>query len=243
MKGGVIALPKRKQESFGLNVTPDKNKTCPDCGKEIKGFTQTYAICPGCGRSYHEDCYLKGRTEVPSNVVLLIFPKLRVALIYGAKQYLRFSPGGHVDGTMDQREAFISRLSDRELLERSKEVVCHNCHARMKELAFRGAADLERAGRYEEAAAMFDYFELTAEAGHMRKKDKVQVVKNISIDLNQLLDRLKTGGLVSVYKCPNCSASIKISGTTSVQKLSKCEYCGTVLQTDDLVKFIQDILS
>ena len=77
----------------------------------------------------------------------------------------------------------------------------------------------------------------------MRKKDKVQIVKNISIDLNQLLDKLKTGGLMTVYKCPNCSANIKISGTTSVQKLSKCEYCGTILQTDDLVKFIQDILS
>jgi len=45
-----------------------------------------------------------------------------------------------------------------------------------------------------------------------------------------------------VYKCPNCGGSIKISGTTSVDRLSKWEYCGTVLQTDDVVKFIQDVL-
>ena len=232
-------MPKRKQETFGLNASPEKNKVCPACDKEIHGFSQTYAICPGCGRSYHEDCYLKGRVTVPTNTVLLIFPYTRDGLVYGAKQYLR----KWMSGSIEQRDVFISRLTERELLERSKETVCQKCYARMKELAFKGAADLEKAGRYEDAAVLFDQFGMTAEAGQMRKKDKVQIVKNISIDLIQLLDKLKTGGLMTVYKCPNCSANIKISGTTSVQKLSKCEYCGTILQTDDLVKFIQDILS
>jgi len=73
---------------------------------------------------------------------------------------------------------------------------------------------------------------------------KIQLdVRNGSVDVNQLLEKLKAGGLVSVYKCPSCGGSIKISGATSADKLSKCEYCGTILRTDDLVDFMKSILS
>jgi len=105
------------------------------------------------------------------------------------------------------------------------------------------AKNCECAGRYEEAARLFEQLNMFSDAGRARKKGSTQIVKNISVDLNQLIDRLKSGGLVSVYKCPNCGGSIKISGTTSSDKLSKCEYCNTVLRTDDIVDFIQSILN
>lgn len=108
---------------------------------------------------------------------------------------------------------------------------------------FDTATKAEIAGRYEEAATIWEKLGNHEKAGKARDKAKSQTIKHINVDMNSLLDQLRAGGLVSVYKCPNCGASIKISGTTSVNKLSTCEYCGTVLQTDDIVKFIQDILS
>ena len=105
------------------------------------------------------------------------------------------------------------------------------------------AKNCENAGRFEEAARYYEQLNMFSEAGRVRTKGNTKIVKNISVDLNQLLEKLKSGGLITVYKCPNCGGSIKISGATSVDKLHKCEYCSTVLRTDDLAQFIQDILS
>jgi DNA-directed RNA polymerase subunit RPC12/RpoP len=113
----------------------------------------------------------------------------------------------------------------------------HNAHQ------YVAAKNLENSGRYEEAARLLEGLGMWSEAGIVRKKGNVQVVRHLNVDVNELLEKLKSGGLVTVYKCPNCGGSIKISGTTSADKLSKCEYCGTVLRTDDLVNFIKDILS
>jgi hypothetical protein len=105
------------------------------------------------------------------------------------------------------------------------------------------AKNCESAGRFEEAARYYEQLNMFPEAGKARSKGNTKIVKNISVDLNQLLEKMKSGGMVSVYKCPNCGGGIKITGTTTMDKLHTCAYCNTVLRTDDLAQFIQDILS
>jgi len=133
-------------------------------------------------------------------------------------------------------------MPEEELIKGTTQELCKFCVPKVREMAPKVGRDLEKAGRFADAGDLFEEFSLFEEAGAARKKMNKQVVTNITIDINQLLDKLKSGGLVSVYKCPNCGASIKISGETSTTQLSKCEFCGTVLRTDDLIKFIQDIL-
>jgi DNA-directed RNA polymerase subunit RPC12/RpoP len=100
----------------------------------------------------------------------------------------------------------------------------------------------ETTGRSEDVARLCEEFGFPEEAGRIREQRQHITVKHVTVNINELLERLRSGGLVSVYKCPNCGGGIKISGTSSMDRLSKCEYCGTVLKTDDLVQFLQDIL-
>jgi len=108
---------------------------------------------------------------------------------------------------------------------------------------FDAATKAELAGRHEDAAVIWEKLNDHERAGKVRERAKVQTIKHINVDINSLLNQMRAGGLVSVYKCPNCGASIKISGDTSTSKLSRCEFCGTTLQIDDIAKFIQNILT
>lgn len=100
---------------------------------------------------------------------------------------------------------------------------------------FHLAKKAETAGRYEDAAKIYEGMGMPAEAGRLRDRGR----RVVTVDLNALISQLKEG---TVYKCPTCGARIKISSSTNASQLSKCEYCGNVLRTDDLTKFIHDIL-
>jgi len=100
---------------------------------------------------------------------------------------------------------------------------------------FLEAKEAETAGRYEDAAKIFEGIGMPGEAGRARGRGR----RVVTVDLNALIRQLKEG---AVYKCPTCGGRIKISSATKASQLSKCEYCGNVLRTDDLTKFINDIL-
>ncbi len=55
-------------------------------------------------------------------------------------------------------------------------------------------------------------------------------MKNVTYDLNTLIEQLKSGGLVLPYKCPNCGGSIKIDKNYD-GRMKMCAYCGSPIDT------------
>jgi hypothetical protein len=113
-----------------------------------------------------------------------------------------------------------------------------------KKSILKGIENLERAGRYEDAAR---YYEAYAEdfkdetlydnARELRDRARGSQVKVTSIDVNELIKQLKESGGVIAYRCPTCSADLKVNGDT--KSLGKCEYCGSKIENlPDVLKAI-----
>lgn len=221
---------------------PPRKRICPGCNEKI-GMRYARTSCLSCGNLYHLKCFTQGGISCSSRTAITLFPNMRKHFVDSAvEQKVKQMRSANDAQSIENRNRVLMMPED-ELIQGTTQTFCRLCIPKIKSMVPNVAKDLERAGRHEDAGKLFEEFGMIEAAGSVRKKGKAQVVTNISVDLNQLLEKLKSGGLVSVYKCPNCGGSIKISGTTSTQKLSKCEYCGTVLQTDDLVNFIRDILT
>jgi hypothetical protein len=49
-------------------------------------------------------------------------------------------------------------------------------------------------------------------AGQLRQMQKQVVVKQtvVSVDLNNLLQQIRVGGIVALYRCPRCGGNLKI---------------------------------
>ncbi|MEM3641252.1 MAG: hypothetical protein QXH37_04965 [Candidatus Bathyarchaeia archaeon] len=107
------------------------------------------------------------------------------------------------------------------------------------------AQEFEKAGRYEEAAKLFEVLKMPEEAGRVRRKDKEIIVKEVEIfvDLNHLLQQIREGGLVVVYRCPHCGGNIKISKDSNIISLATCQYCGSNIATIDLINYLKAALS
>jgi len=107
------------------------------------------------------------------------------------------------------------------------------------------AENLERAGRREEAARIYDQFDMYDKARKLRDTERQVFVRktDISIDLNALLQQVKDGGIVVVYRCPNCGGKLKVGKGTSVESLKLCEHCGSEIETLDLADFLKTALS
>ncbi len=107
----------------------------------------------------------------------------------------------------------------------------------------RTAINMERAGNFEGAAKIYEYQKLYTQAGKAREKTRVQTVKHVTLDMNQLIEQIGTKGLAVPYKCHNCGASITIDKNSSVSGLKFCSYCGTTYNIEDMSKIVQEALS
>jgi hypothetical protein len=221
---------------------PPRKRICPTCNEKI-GLRYPRTSCLGCGTIFHQKCFQQGSISVSSPSAVLLFPNSRGAIINAVINYKLGLMRAATDQQKDENRNKLLLIPEDELIRGTNQIFCKFCVPKIRGAVPKLAKEFEKAGRHEDAGKLFEEFGMIEAAGAVRKKGKAQVVTNISVDLNELLEKLRNGGLVSVYKCPNCGGNIKISGNTSSQKLSKCEYCETVLQTDDLVNFIKEILS
>jgi DNA-directed RNA polymerase subunit RPC12/RpoP len=104
------------------------------------------------------------------------------------------------------------------------------------------AKNLEAARRYEDAAKVYETLGLWAEAGAVRDKKTSRTVKHVTVNLNDLIDKLKSGGLSIPYKCGSCGASIVIDSNSRADGLKFCSYCGSAMDTDSITNMIRDAL-
>jgi len=104
------------------------------------------------------------------------------------------------------------------------------------------ARHLIEAEDHEAAAKIYQQLRMWKEAGETRRAGRRRIVTQVHVDLNDLVDRVRRAGIVTDYTCPACRGRIHISGETTPANLGTCEYCGSVIQTTDLVDFLAKVL-
>jgi hypothetical protein len=107
------------------------------------------------------------------------------------------------------------------------------------------AQNLERCGRTQDAAKTFEALRMYDKARELRERDRHIVIKktDVSINLNALLQQVKDGGIVAIFRCPHCGGKLKISDRTTVNSLRICEHCGSEIEAVDLADFLKSALS
>jgi DNA-directed RNA polymerase subunit RPC12/RpoP len=108
------------------------------------------------------------------------------------------------------------------------------------------ASNIERAGRPLDAADIYEKkLKMYDKARVLRERDKQVTIKstNVSLDLNQLLQQVKDGGIVAVYRCPHCGGKLKVDKNVDITKLKICEHCGSEIESMDLADFLKTALS
>jgi ribosome-binding protein aMBF1 (putative translation factor) len=99
--------------------------------------------------------------------------------------------------------------------------------------------NLEKAGRYEEAAQECEKLGMLEKAGQLRRKGKEIIV--LHIDVNSLITQLAEKGQTLTYHCCHCGAPLKV-GAKSEEVFKICPNCGYSLEAIDLAKLINQHL-
>jgi len=107
------------------------------------------------------------------------------------------------------------------------------------------AENLERCGRTLDSAKVFEDLHMYDKSRALREKEKHIIVRrtDVTVDLNALLEQVKNGALIIVYRCPHCGGKVKIDKSVSIDKLKICEHCGSEIETVDLADFLTTALS
>ncbi len=104
------------------------------------------------------------------------------------------------------------------------------------------AKNLQLARRHEDAARLYEKIGMWREAGLVRDKTSSTTIRHVSVDVNDLIDKLREGGLSIPYKCRTCGATITIDGGSSAGRLYKCQYCGSSTDIETLTNLLQGAL-
>jgi len=108
------------------------------------------------------------------------------------------------------------------------------------------ARNMEAVGRPLDAAIIYEkHLKMYEKARELREKQRQVTVKKVDIvvNLNELLQQVKNGGIVVIYRCPHCGGKLKIGKDTSVEALKVCEYCGSEIEVMEIADFLKTALS
>jgi hypothetical protein len=104
------------------------------------------------------------------------------------------------------------------------------------------AKNLELAKRYEDAAKVYEELGLWKEAGTVRDKKSARTVKHVTVNINDLIEKVRDGGLTIPYKCRSCGAMITIDSSSNPDGLKFCSYCGSGVDLDSMLDIIKNAL-
>ena len=102
------------------------------------------------------------------------------------------------------------------------------------------ATNAERSGDFDSAIASYEALGLYDDAGRVRGMSNVK--KTVTVDLNELINQLRYGGLALNYRCPSCRASLTIDAKTDAAGLKYCGYCGTAIDLETLNSLLRTAL-
>ena len=102
--------------------------------------------------------------------------------------------------------------------------------------------NLIEAEDHESAAGIYQELGMWKEAGEVRRNGRRQIVTQVHVNVNDLVDQVRKAGIATDYTCPTCGGHIHITGETTLATLRNCQYCGSVVQTTDLVDFLTKVV-
>ncbi len=106
------------------------------------------------------------------------------------------------------------------------------------------ASFYENSRNYEKAAELYEKAGELEKAHEIRMKNKEIYVyqKNVNIDINidSILNYLRTRGEAIQYKCPACGAQLEIDGKSNIHY---CPYCGSKIKVTDIQKILEDMIN
>jgi hypothetical protein len=107
------------------------------------------------------------------------------------------------------------------------------------------AENLEKCGRIQDAARIFEELHMYDKSRELRQQDRHILIKNtnVSVNLNSLLQQVKDGGIVAVFRCPFCGGKLKVNQNSTLDSLKKCEHCNSDIATMDLADFLKTVLT
>ncbi len=109
--------------------------------------------------------------------------------------------------------------------------------------ALASAINYISAERHEDAAKIYESLGMHKEAGEVRRAGRRQVSTQVHVNVNDLLEQLRTMGVSASYTCPVCRSPSAITGTMSPEALTKCQYCGAVARPTDVVEAITKVMA
>jgi DNA-directed RNA polymerase subunit RPC12/RpoP len=104
------------------------------------------------------------------------------------------------------------------------------------------AKNYETAKRYEDSAKTYESLGLWKEAGTVRDKKSARTVKHVTVNINDLIEKVRDGGLTIPYKCHSCGATITIDSSSNPDGLKFCSYCGSAVDPDSMLDIIKSAL-
>jgi ribosomal protein L37AE/L43A len=111
-----------------------------------------------------------------------------------------------------------------------------------RKVALATAINMINAERHEEAAKIYEGLGMFKEAGEVRRVGRRQVTTQVQVNVNDLMQQLRTMGVAANYTCPVCHSPTVITATTSPDALAKCQYCGAVARPTDIIEAITKVL-
>jgi hypothetical protein len=193
-------------------------RKCAVCGAKLPMFGSNRTVCDRC---YHVDLQRERERETArkSNVVCTI-----------------------VTNHPELRDPVMKRLGLREFVG-LLHINDHDYHDICQWAPqLEAAKNLELAGRNEDAAKTYESLGMWKEAGRARKEAGSMTIRHVSVNLNDLLDKLRDGGLAIPYKCRVCGAVMTIDKNSQIENLKRCSYCGAATNTDALATIMQEAL-
>jgi len=133
---------------------------------------------------------------------------------------------------MERQRAMIEEKSMRERRERDAEL--------FRRRTLERARNLENHFRLEEAARTYEGLGLWEDAQRCRRRMREQVSREITVDVNDLYDRIKKQGTSVPYICPNCRGTVEIDGTK--KNMTGCPHCGSPIDLEMLRKVVDDLM-
>ena len=197
--------------------------TCVVCGKfmPVRGMLDGITMCVECQQKHQQQLaqekYIEERRrQAHVNDIIARHPELKTKIMN------RIGPVNPVGPFVVEGGAYEDILSWNDNLTHAK--------------------NLELAGRNEDAARVYESLGMWKEAGKARKEAGSTTIKHLSVNLNDLLDKLREGGFAVPYKCRICGAVMTIDKNSKAESLTRCAYCGTATNTDALLGIIQEAL-
>lgn len=199
--------------------------TCSDCQR---------SVCPNCYSNHYReslcmDCRNRRAAEISSNLI---------------GKWGNACPICGSAGTLAITNFYFFRNDTPQLMYdfRMKCTHCRNAIDNKTLGVLSEANRAERAGRYEDAARLLEKVNLLDRARSLRERDRSSTVRNVNVDVNGLIEQLRTGGLSVPYKCQGCGATITIDSSTGNGAMKFCAYCGSAINTEILAALIKQAL-